>query len=461
VFKWLLRPTIVLFVVGTSSTLIAQDVQVFQTLNPTETQSLEAMAPAAVHSSGNLALPVLDPGTTTSTLSVPALGTVVDVNLRVRLDHPRVNDLDIHLISPDGTTVEIATDVGQFGVDFGSGAASCAGVFAQFDDEGTSSVLMSAAPFIGVNRPEGSLAAFKGRAAGGTWTLRITDDSATSAGTLFCWELVLRRTNTAGDFTGTARSELAVVRAAGTSWFTREVCIEFISSTTYVPSGWLSTDIPVMGDYNGNGADEPAVFRPSTGEWRTFSSMTVVPWGTNGDVPVPGDYNADGVTDIAVWRPADGVWHVRNQFSTPWGGAGDIPVPGDYNGDGATDLAVWRPSTGFWYVASVAAFAWGAAGDIPVPADYDGDLRTDFGVYRPSTGQWFIVSLTGIVNVVGWGGSGDIPVPADYDADGKADFAVWRPSNQTYYIRNVGVAQWGAAGDMPAQKRPAYPGYPY
>jgi hypothetical protein len=38
---------------------------------------------------------------------------------------------------------------------------------------------------------------------------------------------------------------------------------------------------------------------------------------------------------------------------------------------------------------------------------------------------------------------------------------VWRPSDGTYYIRNVGTAPWGSAGDTPIQKRPAYPGYPY
>ena len=46
-----------------------------------------------------------------------------------------------------------------------------------------------------------------------------------------------------------------------------------------------------------------------------------------GDVPVPGDYNGDGLTDVAVWRPSTGEWFVRGQFTVQWGGTGDVPVP--------------------------------------------------------------------------------------------------------------------------------------
>ena len=32
--------------------------------------------------------------------------------------------------------------------------------------------------------------------------------------------------------------------------------------------------------------------------------------GAFNDVPVPGDYDGDGKMDIAVWRPGDGVWYI-------------------------------------------------------------------------------------------------------------------------------------------------------
>lgn len=101
--------------------------------------------------------------------------------------------------------------------------------------------------------------------------------------------------------------------------------------------------------------------------WGHFSPSKVLLVGPDQDVIPTGDYDKDGDDDLAVWRPSTGQWFVKDQSTTSYGLPGDVPVPADYDGDGDTDIAIFRPSTGQWFIKDQFTVSYGLNGDVPAP----------------------------------------------------------------------------------------------
>ena len=61
------------------------------------------------------------------------------------------------------------------------------------------------------------------------------------------------------------------------------------------------------------------VWRPTNGRWyarredgsRVFPPGSELQYGTDGDVPLVGDYDGDGVSEAVIWRPSNARWYAR------------------------------------------------------------------------------------------------------------------------------------------------------
>jgi hypothetical protein len=78
------------------------------------------------------------------------------------------------------------------------------------------------------------------------------------------------------------------------------------------------------------------------------------------------DFDGDGTDDIAIFRPDTGLWAVKGVSRYYFGSANDVPIEGDYNGDGTDDTVIFRSSIGLWAARYITRSYWGRINDIPI-----------------------------------------------------------------------------------------------
>jgi len=221
--------------------------------------------------------------------------------------------------------------------------------------------------------------------------------------------------------------------------------------------GGVPGDIPITGDWNGDGHTKVGIYRPSNGLFILDSNGNGVfdagdavynlGVGTQaGDVPVVGDWNGDGRTKVGLFRDGyfwildyngNGVYEPYIDKAFPFGGvAGDVPVVGDWTGTGTSKVGVVRYGY-FWILDANGngafdgtgpgedyAFAFGGIpGDVPVVGDWNGDGTSKVGVFR--YGYFWVLDANGNRAFDGTGPGQDLAFPFGGIAGDKPVTGKW------------------------------------
>lgn len=289
----------------------------------------------------NLAIPDNGPQVC-SNVNVTGVGTIDGTygleTVCMHIDHTFDGDLDVFLIAPDGTTVELTTDNGGAGNNYGS---NCGGNIMCFDMSAATSVTAGTAPFNGSFIPEGDLSDVNnGQNANGIWQLCIQDDFGGDVGILDCWGLIFSNNPAPPGIVGINQADQTTVTCAANYFDSGGTSFNYTSSESslqvfcpatpgdYVSINFSSFNTEAGFDYmiifDGNTPSAP-IIGSYTG---TTSPGTVTSSAPDGCLAIR--FMSDGSATRSGWSATVSC------TSTP--GSGGTGSPEDCNGGGGTTL---------------------------------------------------------------------------------------------------------------------------
>jgi gliding motility-associated-like protein len=262
-------------------------------VNLTSTSSTSSTQVTRTFNSGNLNTAIPDNNATGISNSInlsgylPTLlssGTLVSVT--VNINHPYDGDLDIFLISPGGTTIELSTDNGGTGDNY---------VNTIFNPNAGTAITAGSPPFTGTFRPEGTFTSFNGQNLNGNWTLKVADDGAGDIGTLVNWSITFLLDNSVNSFVWSPTSGLSsstvanpTASPASSTTYTLTItdllgCTKTANATVNVSSAVVGGTIATSTSYC-TGSDPVALTSSTSGSGGTGTSGYQWQQSTDGGV---------------------------------------------------------------------------------------------------------------------------------------------------------------------------------
>lgn len=254
----------------------------------------------------------------------------------------------------------------------------------------------------------------------------------------------------------------------------------YISTLNFAYGDYDNNWIPLAGDWDGickpkdGGAcdrDTIGLFNPSSSAFylknsnATGYSDVTVGFGTPGlgQIPIIGDWDGNGTDTIGLYDPVNSHFYLRNENSTgysdytvPYGppGGGYYPIIGDWNGDGKSGIGLYDPATSTFYLEDFLpvapfydyyTFAWGAPGLLPIAGNWDSDSADEVGLYNPQTSAFLYTYDNAAGSTIHqriYGTPGWQPIAGDWDNDGIDTFGLYDRGQKCGLSDNNSTCNW-------------------